>query len=47
MSWENLIIDQGIFSWVIILFILIKYLFTVYGYCYEKTDLGHYRDLKG
>ena len=33
ISCENLIIDQGIFSWVIILLILITYLLTVYGYC--------------
>ena len=33
ISCENLIIDQGIFSWVIILFILIAYLLTKYGYC--------------
>ena len=32
-------IDQGIFSQVIMV--------TVYGYCYEKIDLGHYWDLKG
>ena len=47
ISCENLIIDQSIFSWVIILFILITYLLTVYGYCYEKIDLCHYWDLKG
>ena len=47
MSWENSIIDQGIFSYVIILLILITYLLTVYGYCLEKFDLGHYSDLKG
>ena len=29
ISWENLILDQGIFSWVIILFILITFLLTV------------------
>ena len=40
-------IDQGIFSQVIILLILITYLLTVYRYCYEKIDLGHYWDLKG
>ena len=40
-------IDQGIFSQVIILLILIMYLLTVYGYCLEKIDLGHYWDLKG
>ena len=40
-------IDQGIFSQVIILIILITYLLTVYGYCYEKIDLRHYWDLKG
>ena len=39
--------DQGIFSRVIILLILISYLLTVYGYCSEKIDLGHYWDLKG
>ena len=39
-------IDQGIFSRVIILLILITYLLTVYGYCQEKIDLGHYWDLK-
>ena len=33
MSWENLIKDQGIFTWVIILLILITYLLTMYGYC--------------
>ena len=33
ISWENLIIDQGIFSSVIISFILITYLLTMYGYC--------------
>ena len=33
ISCENLIKDQGIFSWVIILFIQITYLLTVYGYC--------------
>ena len=33
MSWENLIKDQGIFTWVIILIILITYLLTMYGYC--------------
>ena len=33
ISCENLIIDQGIFSWVIILLILITYLLTVHGYC--------------
>ena len=33
MSLENLIKDQGIFSWVITLLILIIYLLTVYGYC--------------
>ena len=27
--------------------ILITYLLTMYGYCYEKIDLGHYWDLKG
>ena len=33
ISWENnLIIEQGIFSWVIILFILLTYLSTVYRY---------------
>ena len=47
MSWENLIIDQGIFSCVIILWILITYLWTVYEYCLEKFDLGHCWDLKG
>ena len=47
ISCENLIIDQGIFSWVIILFILIAYLLTKYGYCEEKIDLCHYWDLKG
>ena len=47
MSAENLVIDQGIFSCVIILLILITYLLTVYGYCLEKFDLGHYWDLKG
>ena len=31
ISWENLFKDQIIFSWVIILLILITYLFTVYG----------------
>ena len=31
ISWENLFQDQSIFSWVIILLILITYLFTVYG----------------
>ena len=40
-------IDQGIFSWVITLLIFITYLLTVYGYCQEKIDLGHYWDLKG
>ena len=40
-------IDRGIFSWVITLLILIIYLLTVYGYCQEKIDLGHYWDLKG
>ena len=40
-------IDQGIFSWVITLLILITYLLTVYGYCQEKIDLVHYWDLKG
>ena len=40
-------IDQGIFFWVITLLILITYLLTVYGYCQEKIDLGHYWDLKG
>ena len=39
-------IDQGIFSRVIILLILITYLLTLYGYCKEKIDLGHYWDLK-
>ena len=33
ISCGNLIIDQGIFSWVIILLILITYLLTVHGYC--------------
>ena len=33
ISCENLIIYQGIFSWIIILLILITYLLTVYGYC--------------
>ena len=33
MSLENVIKDQGIFSWVITLLILITYLLTVYGYC--------------
>ena len=33
MSRENLIKDQGIFSWVLILIILITYLLTMYGYC--------------
>lgn len=33
ISQENLIIDQGIFSWVNILLSLITYLLTVYGYC--------------
>ena len=33
MSWENLIEDQGIFTWVINLIILITYLLTMYGYC--------------
>ena len=33
ISWENLIKDQGIFTWVIILLILITYLLTMYGYC--------------
>ena len=47
MSGENLIVDQGIFSYVIILLILITYLLKVYGYCLEKFDLGHYWDLKG
>ena len=42
-----MIIDQGIFSCVIILLILKTYLLTVYGYCFEKFDLGHYWDLKG
>ena len=41
--WENLIKDQGIFSLVIILAILI----TMYGYCLEKINVGHYWDLKG
>ena len=40
-------IDQGIFFWVITLLILITYLLTVYGYCQEKIDLGHYWGLKG
>ena len=40
-------IDQGIFSWVITLLILITYLLTVYGYCQEKIDLGHYWGLNG
>ena len=40
-------IDQGIFSWVIILLLLITYFLTVYGYCEEKIDPGHYWDLKG
>ena len=40
-------IDQGIFSQVIILLILITSLLTVYGYCWEKIDLSHYWDLKG
>ena len=40
-------IDQGIFSQVIILLILITYLLTMYGYSQEKNDLGHYWDLKG
>ena len=40
-------IHQGFSSWVIILLILITYLLTVYGYCVEKIDLGHYWDLKG
>ena len=31
ISWENLFKDQSIFSWVIILLILITFLFTVYG----------------
>ena len=31
ISWENLITDQGIFSLVIILLILLTYLLTVYG----------------
>ena len=39
--------DQGIFSWVIILLLLKTYFLTVYGYCKEKIDLGHYWDLKG
>ena len=33
MSLENVIKDQGIFSWVITLLILITYLLTVYGCC--------------
>ena len=33
ISRENVIIDQGIFSRVIILLILITCLLTVYGYC--------------
>ena len=44
MSGENLIIDQGNFSCVIILLILITYLLTVYGYCLEKCDLGQHWD---
>ena len=47
MSREKLIKDPGIFSWVITSLILITYLLTVYGYCWEKTDLGLYWDLKG
>ena len=47
ISWKNLIKDHGIFSLVINLLILITYLLTVYGYCKEKIDLGHYWDLKG
>ena len=39
--------DQGIFSWVITLLILITYLLTMYGYCWEKIDLGHYWDFNG
>ena len=39
-----MIIDQVIFSLVIILLILITYLLRVYGYCLEKFDLGHYWD---
>ena len=42
-----MIIDQGIFSCVIILLILMTYLLREYGYCLEKFDLGHYWDLKG
>ena len=38
-------LDQGLFSWVIILLILMTFLLTVYGYCYEKIGLGHYWDL--
>ena len=33
ISWENLMLDQGFFSWVIILLILMTFLLTVYGYC--------------
>ena len=33
ISCGNLIIDQGIFSWVIILLILTTYLLTVHRYC--------------
>ena len=47
ISRENLIINQGIFSWVVILLIHIPYLLTKYGYCQEKINLGHYWDLKG
>ena len=39
-----LIKDRDIFTWVIILFILITCLLTMYGYCEEKIDLGHYWD---
>ena len=33
IGWENLIIDQGILSWIIILLILIVNLSLEYGYC--------------
>ena len=39
--------DQVIFSWVIMLSILITYRLTMYGYCEEIIDVGHYWDLKG
>ena len=45
--WENLIKDQGIFSVVIILAILITFSLDIDGYCLKKIDVGHCWDLKG